>query len=155
MRSVIYLEGTFHSKWFSKFINHWFFFGASFQTEKLLYLVFFIIKTKFNCCPIFFFFESLEKIKPSIGLKFFKKKKKKKIKVTAVPFVLPLAAQYQKAVLWLAKSIRVRHEQKLVSKIVNELYSVNFLGVGESLKKKTEYYKFAVVFKTTKRFKWG
>jgi hypothetical protein len=48
----------------------------------------------------------------------------------------------------------VRHEKKLILKIVNELYGINFLNVGESLKKKTEYYKFGVMFKVTKRFKW-
>jgi ribosomal protein S7 len=109
-----------------------------------------------NCCPIFFFFEVLEKIKPSIGLKFYKKKHKKKkfTKVTATPLFLTLSAQYRKAIYWLSKSIKVRHEKKLILKIVNELYGINFLNVGESLKKKTEYYKFGVMFKVTKRFKW-
>ena len=38
--------------------------------------------------------------------------------------------------------------------MVNELYAVNILNIGESLKKKTEYYKYSVMFKMVKRFKW-
>jgi hypothetical protein len=53
-----------------------------------------------NCCPVFFFFEALEKIKPFIGLKLYKKKhrKKKIVKVTATPFFLVLPLQYKKAI---------------------------------------------------------
>ncbi len=151
-----YIEGTFRSKWFSKFINHWFFSGVNFQTEKLFYLSFFFLKSKLNCCPIFFFFEALEKIKPFIGLKLYKKKHKKKkiVKITAIPFFLTLPLQYKKAIFWLSKSTQLRFEFFLIHKVANELYSINILNSGESLKKKMESYKYAVMFKTTKRFKW-
>jgi ribosomal protein S7 len=129
--------------------------GCTYKTEKLFYVSFLLLKNKLNCCPIFFFFEVLEKIKPLIGLKFYKKKHKKKItKVTAIPFFLTLSAQYRKAVFWLSKSIQVRHEKKLILKIVNELHGINFLNLGESLKKKTEYYRLGIALKATKRFKW-
>jgi len=156
MKTNFYLEGRFRSKWFSKFINHWLFLCLPHKTEKLLYISFFTLKNKLNCCPILIFFEVLEKIKPSIGLKFYKKrhKKKKLTKVMAVPFILNLSAQCRKAIFWLFKSIKVRHEKKLILKIVNELYGISFLTLGESLKKKNEFYTFGVMFKTAKRFKW-
>lgn len=156
MRNNTYIEGTFYSKWFSKFINHWFFSGVNFQTEKLFYLSFFFFKSKLNCCPLFFFFEALEKIKPFIGLKLYKKKHKKNkiVKVTAIPYFFKLPLQYKKGIFWLAKASQLRVEKNLIQKIVNELYSINILNSGESLKKKMELYKYAVLFKTTKRFKW-
>jgi ribosomal protein S7 len=111
-----------------------------------------VLKNKLNCCPIFFLFEALEKIKPIIGLKFYKKKGG--IKITAIPYFLTLALQYKKAIFWLYKSIQLRFEKKLISKVSNELYAINILNIGESLKKKRECYKYAIMFKTVKRFKW-
>jgi hypothetical protein len=114
-----------------------------------------MLKNKLNCCPIFFLFEALEKIKPIVGLKFHKKKQKKKVlKVTAIPFFLAPSLQYKKAVFWLSRSIQLRSEKRLISKVSNELYAVNILKSGESLKKKKELYKYAVMFKTAKNFKW-
>lgn len=152
MKNALYIEGTFRSKWFSKLINHWFFSGLNYKAEKIFYLSFYLLKNKLKCCPIFFLFEALEKIKPIIGLKFYKKKKK--IKITAIPFFLTLALQYKKAIFWLSKAIQLRFEKKLISKISNELYAINILNRGESLKKKKECYKYAIMFKTVKRFKW-
>lgn len=151
-----YIEGTFRSKWFSKLINHWFFSGLHYKAEKLFYLSFYLLKSKLNCCPVFFLFEALEKIKPIVGLKIYKKKykKKKMIKITAIPFFLTISLQYKKAIFWLSKSIQLRFEKKLTAKILNELYTINILNGGESLKKKKECYKYAVMFKTAKRFKW-
>lgn len=156
MANNVYIEGTFSSKWFSKLINHWFFSGLNYKAEKLFYLSFYFLKNKLNCCPIFFFFEALEKIKPTIGLKLYKKKHKKKkiVKITAIPFYLTLSLQYKKAIFWLSKAIQLRFEKKLISKIANELYAINVLNTGESLKKKKECYKYAVMFKTAKRYKW-
>jgi ribosomal protein S7 len=94
-----YIEGTFRSKWFSKLINYWFFSGSHYKAEKLFYLSFYTLKNKLNCCPIFFLFEALEKIKPIVGLKIYKKKQKKKVlKITAIPFFLTAPLQYKKAV---------------------------------------------------------
>jgi len=152
----MYLEGIFRSKWFSKFINHWFFSGNNYKAEKLFYLSFYFLKKKLNCCPVYFFFEALEKIKPFISLKLYKKKHKKKkvVKIIAIPFFATLPLQYKKAIFWLSKSIQLRFEIFLKSKVSNELYFINVLNSGESLKKKMEYYKYAVMFKATKRFKW-
>lgn len=156
MINNFYIEGIFRSKWFSKLINHWFFSGLHYKAEKLFYLSFYLLKSKLNCCPIFFLFEALEKIKPIVGLKIYKKKHKKKkmIKTTAIPFFLTISLQYKKAIFWLSKSIQLRFEKKLTAKISNELYAINILNGGESLKKKKECYKYAVMFKTAKRFKW-
>ena len=77
-----YNEGLYNSKWLSKFINKFCIQGKKLQIEKIIYYSFFLTKKKLNYYPIFIFFEVLEKIKPSIGLKIFKFKwgnsKKKK-----------------------------------------------------------------------------
>lgn len=74
--------------------------------------------------------------------------------MTAIPFFLTLPLQYKKAIFWLSKATQLRFEKKLIYKFANELYSINILNSGDSLKKKMESYKYAVMFKTTKRFKW-
>jgi hypothetical protein len=63
-------------------------------------LSFYFLKKKLNCCPVYFFFEALEKIKPFISLKLYKKKHKKKkvVKIIAIPFFATLPLQYKKAI---------------------------------------------------------
>lgn len=93
-----YTEGIFYSNRLSKFINYCFFRGRSHRIEKILYQSLFLIKFKLSCCPLYLFFEVLEKIKPSIGLRLYKRKKRKTHTVSAVPFVLSSVARYKKAI---------------------------------------------------------
>jgi ribosomal protein S7 len=151
---TIYTEGVFQSKWLSKFINKLTLFGKTGKIERLVYLTFFFIKKELSICPMFFFFEVLEKVRPVIGLKIYKKKGRKVTTKTAMPIKLNTTAQYKKAIFWLRLSISVKEEKQLVSKIFQEFYDTLILDAGNSLKKKKTYYKYAVLFKATRKFKW-
>jgi hypothetical protein len=105
---------------------------------------------------LFIFFEVLEKIKISIGLKIDKNKWKnsKNTAVKAFPYILNISAQYKKSILWLTQSIKSRLEKNLSLKIYNEFYDILFRFSGNTLKKKKDYYKYVILFKTAKKFKW-
>lgn len=78
----------------------------------------------------------------------------KVVKVTAIPFTLVISLQYKQALLWLVKCINQRREKDLTLKFFTELCSINFFNNSFALKKKLEWYRFAVLFKTATRFKW-
>lgn len=151
---INYMEGTFNSRWISKFINQWFFLGKQQKIERLLYASFFIIKKKLKLSPIFFFFEALEKLKPVIGLKLYRKKQRKIIKVNAVPYLLEVPLRYKKAIRWLAQAIKMQTSGSLKFNIFKEMYAINVFKASLSQKKKKEYYKYAVMYKRNKQFKW-
>jgi len=154
MNKLYYMEGIFKSIWLSKFINQWFFIGEQFNIEKIIYFSFFLIKKKLKCSPIFIFFEVLEKIRPLIGLKIYKKKKRKLTKVTASPIIIKEPIQYKRAIFWLATAIKFRKEKFLSLKILQEFYGIIFFNTGNTLKKKKEFYQYAIMYKTIKKFKW-
>jgi ribosomal protein S7 len=96
MNKLAYIEGIFFSKWFSKFINNCFRLKNKITVEKILYQTFFFLKKKLNFSCLFFFFETLEKVKPVIGLKVFTVGKNK---TKAIPTFLHVGLQYKKAIL--------------------------------------------------------
>ena len=149
------IEGVFCSKWLTKFLNVICTYITKSKIEKLLYMSFFLIKNKLNYCSIFFFFEALEILKPIVGLKFIKKNynNKKVSKIIAIPFVLLFSFQYKKALSWLLKAIKLRNESIFEYRLAHELYAINIIGGSAAIKKKIEYYKYSVLFKTAKRFK--
>ena len=128
--------------------------GKKFYIEKIIYFSFYELKKKLQYCSLFFFFEALEKIKPSIGLKIYKLGKGKRKKINIFPYILNKSAQYKKSIYWLAKAIKLRKENTLCLKICLEFYDINFNNSGNSLKKKKEYYKYVIMFKAIKKFKW-
>ena len=156
MKFLKYNDGYYSSKWLSKFINKMSIKGKKDFIEKLIYLSLFSIKKKLKFYPLFIFFEVLEKIKISIGLKLNKNKWKnsKNIAVKAFPFLLNTTSQYKKSILWLIQSIKLRSELNLSLKIYYEFYDILFNFGGNTLKKKKNYYKHIILFKTVKKFKW-
>jgi ribosomal protein S7 len=154
MKRIDYIEGVFKSKWISKFINLCFFKGKKHYIEKIFYLSFYLLKKELNYCPFFIFFEVLEKIKPIIGLKIYRFGKGKTKKITVVPHILKIDLQYKKSIYWLVKSVKLRKEKNLWLRIYNEFYDVLFNKISNSLKKKKEHYKYVIMFKTIKKFKW-
>lgn len=154
MNTIKYIEGFFFSKLLSKLVNKLCFKGKKFYIEKILYYTFFLLKKKLRYYSLFIFFEVLEKIKPSIGLKLYKYKRGKKKKINAFPCLLNNSSQYKKSIEWLTKSIILRKEKKLYIKIYNELYNTLLNNPTYSLKKKKDYYKYVTLYKTVKKFKW-
>ena len=154
MKTVIYLEGIFKSKWLSKFINCLVVKGQKFKLEKLVYSVFFYLKYFFTIYSFFFFFESLELLKPWVGLKLNPVVKSKKQSIQAYPVILSTNVQYKKSIYWLVKSIQLRKELCFVKKMANEAKNIVFKEVTQSMKKKKEYYNHAILFKSVRKFKW-
>ena len=154
MKSRIYQEGIFKSKWLSKFISCLFFFGNKWKTEKLVYLSFFYLKKNYDSNGLFLFFESLEYLKPWVGLKLTTSKAKTK-KIKAYPIVLNKSIQFKKSIFWLIKSIQLRKEIFIYKKINNEIKEIIFNEATNSINKKKEYYDFAIMAKSVEKFKWN
>ena len=147
-----YKESLFNSKWLSKFMNCFFFKGQKIKIELLVYNSFFLLKKFLNTNGLLLLFETLEKLKPWIGLKL--KIGKKQKKVQAYPIILTSNIQYTKAIYWLIKSIQIRKEKNFSVRMCNEISCVIFTQITNSLKKKQEYYNYAVSFKSINKFKW-
>ena len=124
------VDGVFKSILLSKFIKHLYTLANSSLIFKSIYTVFYILKKKLNCCPIFFFFEAIEKIRPIIGVKLSSKKKIKEIEITfASIYILRKEEQYNKAIFWLYKSVSMRKEKSLIIKIFNFLFLYLFSNI--------------------------
>ncbi len=147
-------DGVFWSKWLLKFINKFIFTGKKYLVEKIIYLSFFYIKKNLNSSAIFFFFEVLERIKPIVGLKFYTLKKRKLKRITAVPYIVSISLQYKKAIFWLVNAIKLRKEKEWFLKIFQEFYDILLNKTGHSFLKKKEFYRYVILFKTAKKFKW-
>lgn len=154
MKNLTYQEGIFNSKWLSKFINCWFFKGEKFKIEKLIYESFFYLKKKFNVNGLLLLLEVLEQLKPWIGLKLHRSTNQRKSQIQAHPVILTSNIQYRKAIYWLVKSIQLRKEINFSIRMSNEIKGIVFNEMTNSLKKKKEYYKYAVLFKSVRKFKW-
>ena len=155
MKSLNYSEGIFKSKWFSKFINKISLCGKKSNIEKIIYYTLYLFKKKKRYYPLFFFFEVLEKIKPALGLKISKYKQvSKKNNVIITPYILNVSLQYKKSIFWLTKSIKLRKENQLFLKIYFEFSAIIFNKINNSIIKKKNYYKYIILFKTIKNFKW-
>lgn len=123
--------------------------------EKLVYFSFFYWKKLLNTIPVFYFFESILKIRPLIGFYIYIIKKKKKKQVKIKPYFMSFRNRWQKAIYWFTRSIKIEmSKQKFYVNLINELYSILFLDKSNSLKQKMKYYKTILLFKTSKNFKW-
>lgn len=154
MKIAIYQEGVFSCQWLSKFINCWFFKGEKFRIEKLVYNSFLFLKKVLNTNGLLLLFEALEKLKPWIGLKLRRNIKQRKLQTQAHPVILTTNIQYRKAIYWLIKSIQLRKETNFSIRMSKEIKSIVFCEITNSLKKKKEYYNYAILFKSVRKFKW-
>ena len=125
----------------------------NFLTEKLIYSVLYFFKKCFNIHSIFFLCEAFEKLKPWIGLRLHRVVKSKKKKIYAYPVIINNSTQNKKALYWLIKSFQSRKELSFLIKMTKELESILFNEMTESLRKKKEYYNYAILFKSVKKFK--
>ena len=153
MSNYIYQEAYFKSKWFSIFINKWFFNGKKFKIESIVYYSFFFLKKKFNINSFFLFFEILEYLKPNIGIKRISTKSKWK-NSTIYPCYLNFTSQYKKSIFWLIQGIQLRKENVFYLKIFEEFVDIIFKKVTIGVKCRMEYYNYAVLFKASRKFKW-
>ena len=151
MKKLVYQEGLFNCKWLSKFINCWFFNGEKSKIENLLYSSILFLNVFLNINGLLILFEALENLKPWIGLKIYRSAKQLN---RAQPVILTAKRQYRKAVYWLVKSIQIRKESNFKARMVNEIKGIVFGSITNSLRKKKNYYNYAVLCKTASKFKW-
>ena len=103
---------------------------------------------------LYLFLEILECLKPWIGIKIYHTLKVKRKKIQAYPIILKINTQYKKAICWLFSSTKLRQELNFCTKINTEIKNIIFNEITNSLKKKKEYYNYAILFKSTQKFKW-
>jgi ribosomal protein S7 len=151
MKKFIYQEGVFNCKWLSKFINCWFFKGEKFKIEKLIYDSIFFLKLFLSTNGLLLLFEALDHLRPWIGLKLHRSGKQRN---QAHPVILTPNIQYRKAIYWLVKSIQLRKEINFSMRMCYEIKGIVFGEMTNSLRKKKEYYNYAVLFKSVRKFKW-
>ena len=146
-------ENVYLSKLILKFINILIFVTLKTKMEKFLYFSFFYWKKLLNTIPLFYFFETLLKIRPVIGFYIYIIKINKKNKIKIKPYFMTFTARLQKAIYWLSRSIKIEKE-KLSFNIINEFYNIVFFNRSNALLQKMKFYKTILLFKTSKRYKW-
>lgn len=123
----------------SKFVSK----GNSSQIEHSILNAFKLIKKKIKTNPFFFFFEAVERVRFSILLQVFERKKKKTIKKIVIPKLIKKWIRYKRALYLLSKSIKLRKDYFLHDKISNELIEITLYKKSSMYLKKREIYNFA------------
>jgi ribosomal protein S7 len=93
-----YREGLYKSQYLSMFINQCGFSGKQEKSEVFVYRSFFFLKKKLKLCPLFIFFEVLEKVKPLFGVKLYKRYHAQTVASNATPYILSRTERYKKAI---------------------------------------------------------
>lgn len=120
--------------------------GNNLAVENSLFAALKIIKKRTKINPIYFFFEVIEKVRFSIMLQVFEKKRKKTLTKKVIPKLIKSWARYKAATQILAKSIKLRKELKLHDKIANELVEIAIYNKSNTFLKKQEIYNYAHFF---------
>ena len=154
MKNSICQGYLFNCQWLYKFISCLSFNGEKFKIERLVYNTFLFLKKFLNINGLLLLLEVLEQLKPWIGLKLRRGLKQRKYQIQAHPVILTTNIQYKKAIYWLVKSIFIRKETKFSIRMSNEIKNIIFSETTNSLKKKKEFYKYAILFKSIRKFKW-
>ena len=152
---LIKKDNIFLSKLFSKFINNLIYTNLKKKINNIIFNSFYYWKKLLGTNSIFFFFESLIKLRPLVGFYVYVIKKKKKKSIKIKPHFMNFKNRWLKAIFWLSRSLKINiSKNSLLINFINELYSIVFLDRGNSLQQKTKYYKTILSFKTSKNFKW-
>lgn len=151
---ILYFESIYQSILLSYYLNILNKNGNKFF-EKIIYKSFYLLKIKTRENPYLIFFESIEKNKPILSLVFKTKAKKKNKKIMIIPIYINLINQYKKIIRWLELSIIVQIIQnKYFIKLFYELITLYFNFQSFILKKKNENYKFIILNKFNKHYRW-
>ena len=148
-------ENIYMSHLLLHFINSLIFLNLKIKIEKLIYGSFFYWKKQLNTIPLFYFFETLLKIRPLIGFYIYVVKKRKKKKIKIKPYFMSFRARWQKAIYWFSRSLKMDFgKNNLSSSILIEIYNIVFFEKSRVLQQKIKYYKTILLFKTSKNYKW-
>ena len=152
---LIKKSNLYTSHLFNKFINKLIYKNLKKKIEHLIYNSFFYWKKLLGNSSVFYFFESLLKIRPLINFYIYTVKKKKKKQIKIKPYFMSFRNRWHKAIYWLSRSLKMDiGKQNIIINMINELYNINFLDKSQSLKQKAKHYKTILSFKTSKNFKW-
>lgn len=116
--------------------------GNRIKVEKAILSTLKLIKKHTKSSPFFFFFEAVERIRFSILLRTFIRKKKKSVKKTATPKIIKSSLRYKKAIFFFTKSVQLRREHFLHDKLINELFEILLYKKGNLFLKKQEIYNY-------------
>ena len=101
------------------------------------------------------FFESIEKIKPTLFIRFKKKITRKKVSIVVIPKYLRFLDQYKKGIRWLEFSLIMHTNQnEYFLKLFYELFNFNAYNESFMLQKKTENYTLILKNKFNKHYRW-
>lgn len=129
--------------------------GKKKLVEKNIYKSFILLGIKLRENPYLIFFESVEKIKPTLFIKFKKKITRKKVFVVVIPKHLKFLDQYKKGMRWLEFSLIVSTNQnQFFFKLFYELFNFNTYNESFTLQKKTETYTLILKNKFNKHYRW-
>lgn len=139
----------------TKFLNHYIFFTIRKKIFTLMKLVIVVWKKYLNTSFLVFFFEAIYKIKPSLGFHFYilKRKNRKRI-IKLKVFLMGKNTRLNKSIFWLYSSIARYKDLSLVSKILGEIYYLNFYNKSYALNYKLTHYNIILNHKLSKHFFW-
>src|SRR5690242_3823173 len=100
--------------------------------------------------PFLVFCESLELIRPVVGL--VRKRVGKQIHQVPIPLRYPKA--YKIAIKWILTAIKKRTERGLGEKIATELLSIVFDKRSPTVKKRDEFYASVTYNRTSLHYRW-
>jgi hypothetical protein len=145
---------NFCSALYCKFLNNWISLGIRFKIERFGYETLFIWKKRLNFNFLFFFLESITRLKPIIGYYLFiiNRNRKKLIKIH--PYLLNENIRWRRSILWFCRSVQISTEFTLVSKVLSEVYNINFLNKSNALLYKIKHYTTISTYKTSKNYLW-
>ena len=148
-------DNIYMSKLLLKFTNLFIYTNLKKKVEKKIYISFFFWKKQFNYNPLFFFFESLLKLRPILGFYIYIVKKKKIKKIKIKQFFMKFNNRWKKAIYWISRSIKIiKNDITFAIAITNELYNISILNGGQALLQKSKHYKALTVHKTSKNLRW-
>lgn len=124
--------------------------------EKFFFEALLLLKLKLKINPFLIVFEIIEKNKPILDIKFKKKKYKNKINLTVIPIYLNQYAQYKKILKWLKLNlIFLATKKKIVYKFFLEILNLYLFKENNFVfKKKYELYKYIIINKFNKHYRW-
>jgi hypothetical protein len=145
---------NFCSSLYFKFLNNWIFLSIRFKMERFGNEILFIWKKRLNFGFLFFFFESLLRLKPIIGYHIFiiNRNRKKLIKIH--PYLLNEIVRWRRSIIWFCRSVRLSAEGSFIDKILAEVYNITFLNKSNALLYKIKHYTIISNHKTSKNYLW-
>jgi ribosomal protein S7 len=128
--------------------------GKKLLIEKNVYKSLSLLGIKLRENPYLIFFESIEKIKPILSIKFKKKTTRKNFFFVIIPKYLKLIEQYKTAIRWLNLAL-IMHTSRndYFLKLFYELFTFNLYNESFMLQKNNENYTLILKNKFNKHYR--